>query len=83
MSSSIIVYRPIINLFQDIEYALHFLPVLAALMLSGHVRRGDAIDLPIPRPDAWPAVVSYIYTGKGEISSAMRDNILYLAGNAE
>ncbi|TVY75846.1 hypothetical protein LSUE1_G007733 [Lachnellula suecica] len=66
-----------------IEYALHYLPVLGALMLSGHVRKGDAIDLPMPRPEAWRDVVSYIYTGKGEVSPAMRQDILFLAGNAD
>ncbi|TVY14931.1 hypothetical protein LARI1_G008373, partial [Lachnellula arida] len=55
-----------------IEYALHYLPVLGALMLSGHVRKGDSIDLPVPRPEAWRDVVSYVYTGKGEITPAMR-----------
>jgi hypothetical protein len=64
----------------DVEYALHYLPVLAALMLSGHVRRGDAIDLPLPHPDAWREAVSYIYMGEGEATAAMRQNILYLAG---
>jgi hypothetical protein len=49
-------------------------------MLSGHVRKGDSIDLPVPRPDAWLDVISYIYTGKGKITSAMREDILYLAG---
>jgi hypothetical protein len=68
------------NTVADIEYALHFLPVLAALMLSGHVRKGDAIDLPIPHPEAWGSVISFIYTGKVTMTSAMRENILYLAG---
>jgi hypothetical protein len=71
------------TLLADIEYALHYLPVLGALMLSGHVRKGDSIDLPIPRPEAWADVISYIYTGKGEITPAMREDILFLAGNAD
>ncbi|KAG4035152.1 hypothetical protein MFRU_002g04960 [Monilinia fructicola] len=66
-----------------IEYALHYLPVLAALMLSGHVRKGDSIDLPLPNPEAWVDTTAYVYTGQGEITSAMKENILFLAGRAE
>jgi hypothetical protein len=67
----------------DIEYALHYLPVLAALMLSGHVRKGDTIDLPIPRPESWKETVTYIYTGFKSPSAAARENISYLAGHAD
>jgi len=66
-----------------VEYALHYLPVLGALMLSGHIRRGDTIDLPMPQPEAWRDVVSHIYTGKGEITDAMKQNISFLAGKIE
>jgi len=65
-----------------IEYALHYLPVLAALMLSGHVRKGDSIDLPLPHPESWRDMITYIYTGKGEISAGAKENIFYLAGDA-
>ncbi|KAL2060107.1 hypothetical protein VTL71DRAFT_9929 [Oculimacula yallundae] len=65
-----------------IEYALHFIPVLGALMLSGHVRKGDTIDLPIPHPEAWRDVLTYIYTGRGSLTSAMQENICFLAGHA-
>lgn len=65
----------------DTEYALHYLPVLGALMLSGHVRKGDSIDLPIPHPEAWREVITYIYTGKGVMTASMKENILFLAGN--
>jgi hypothetical protein len=37
----------------DVTYALHYLPVLATLLLYGHVRKGDNIDLPLPHPGAW------------------------------
>jgi hypothetical protein len=67
----------------DTEYALHYLPVLASLMLSGHVRKGDSIDLPIPHPETWLDVVSYMYTGQEQLTSAVKQNILYLAGNVE
>jgi hypothetical protein len=52
-------------------------------MLSGHVRKGDSIDLPVPRREAWRDVISYIYTGKGEITPAMMEDLLFLAGNAD
>ncbi len=64
------------------EYALHYLPVLGALMLSGHIRKGDTVDLPLPHPEAWRECVSYIYTGKGELTEMMKRNISYLAGLA-
>ncbi|KAF7864028.1 hypothetical protein EAF04_006993 [Stromatinia cepivora] len=66
-----------------IEYALHYLPVLAALMLSGHVRKGDSIDLPLPSPKAWIDTIAYVYTGQGEVTLAMKENILFLAGRVE
>ncbi|KAG4429807.1 hypothetical protein IFR05_014707 [Cadophora sp. M221] len=66
----------------DIEYALHYLPVLGALMLSGHVRKGDSIDLPIPYPEAWRNVLTYIYTGRGNFTTAMKENVRFLAGHA-
>jgi hypothetical protein len=66
-----------------VEYALRALPVLAALMISGHVRKGDTVELPLPRPEAWKAAVAYIYTGQGEVTLAMRENILYLGGRVE
>lgn len=64
----------------DIQYARAHLPVLAALMLSGHVRVKDTIDLPIPHPEAWQTTVAYVYTGQVELTDAVRENILYLGG---
>jgi len=52
-------------------------------MLSGHVRKGDAIDLPIPRPESWKETVTYIYTGAKTPSPAVRENITYLAGHGD
>jgi len=52
-------------------------------MFSGHVRKGDAIDLPIPNLWAWSDVVSYVYTGQGVVTSAMGENILYLVGRVD
>lgn len=65
----------------DIEYALHYLPVLAALMLSDYVKRGDTIDLPVPHPESWKDTLTYIYTGRGAVSSCMQSNLVYFAGN--
>jgi hypothetical protein len=64
----------------DITYARIHLPVLAALMLSGHIRKGDIVDLPMPHPEVWPQTVAYIYTGQAELTASMKQNILYLGG---
>jgi len=68
------------NIPIHIEYALHYLPVLGALMLSGHVLKGDTIDLPLPHPEAFHPTIAYIYTGCGAISFRMGENIKFLAG---
>ncbi len=52
-------------------------------MLSGYVKRGDVIDLPLPHPEVWPEIVSCIYSGKGVMTSSMKENILYLAGRVD
>lgn len=64
----------------DLPYAQTYLPALAVLMLSGHVRTGDTIDLPMPHPEAWTPTVAYAYTGRGELTEAMKQNILHLGG---
>ncbi|WQF87126.1 hypothetical protein CDEST_12140 [Colletotrichum destructivum] len=63
-----------------LQYARSSLPVLAALIVSGHITTGDVIDLPLPHPEAWANTVAYVYTGQGEVTDAVRENILYLAG---
>ncbi|ROT40018.1 hypothetical protein SODALDRAFT_332168 [Sodiomyces alkalinus F11] len=65
-----------------LEYARAHLPVLAALIVSGHIREGDVIDLPMSHPEAWSQTVAYVYTGQGELTDAIKENILYLAGKA-
>lgn len=52
-------------------------------MLSGHVRKGDTIDLPIPHPEVWGDTITYIYTGRGEMGMAVKENISYLAGHGD
>lgn len=64
----------------DLTYARYYLPALAALMLSRHVRTGDTIDLPLPHPEAWIQTVAYVYTGNGDLTEAVKQNILYLGG---
>ncbi|KAF9869632.1 hypothetical protein CkaCkLH20_12929 [Colletotrichum karsti] len=63
-----------------LQYARSSLPVLAALIVSGHITAGDVIDLPLPHPEVWPSTVAYVYTGQGDLTDAVRENILYLAG---
>ncbi|KAL7620850.1 hypothetical protein AAE478_009848 [Parahypoxylon ruwenzoriense] len=63
-----------------LKYAQAYLPVVAALLVSGHVREGDVIYLPMPHAEAWPQTALYVYTGQGELTEAVRENILYLAG---
>ncbi|KAJ8125914.1 hypothetical protein O1611_g7724 [Lasiodiplodia mahajangana] len=62
------------------HYAISCLPALAALLTSGHIHSGDVIYLPVPHAESWPQTVRYVYTGEGELTAAMRENILYLGG---
>ena len=52
-------------------------------MLSGHVLKGDTIELPLPKPDAWPAVLRWMYLGDVEVSTDMMEDIVHLAGNLD
>ncbi|KAI0426488.1 hypothetical protein F5Y09DRAFT_318748 [Xylaria sp. FL1042] len=61
-------------------YTMSALPALAVLLTSGHVRSGDVIYLPVPHAESWPQTVYYIYTGQGELTTAIRENIIYLGG---
>ncbi|KAK3309521.1 uncharacterized protein B0T15DRAFT_5142 [Chaetomium strumarium] len=63
-----------------LKYARAFLPVVAAFLYSGHIKTGDIIDLPLPYPEAWVQTVAHVYTGQGEATEAMKQNILYLGG---
>lgn len=49
-------------------------------MYSGHVRTGDSIDLPMPHPEAWSQTLAYVYTGSGELTEAVRRNVVHLGG---
>lgn len=64
----------------DLAYAKAFLPVLALLLMTSHVKRGDVIYLPVPHPEAWLDTLRYVYTDTGKLSEASKANILYLAG---
>lgn len=63
------------------QYAISALPALATILISGHVRSGDIIYLPVPHAESWPQTVRYIYTGEGALTTAMRENIIYLGGS--
>ncbi|KAI0880071.1 uncharacterized protein GGS22DRAFT_176097 [Annulohypoxylon maeteangense] len=63
-----------------LKYVRVYLPVIAALLVSGHVHEGDIIYLPMPHAESWPQTAQYVYTGQGELTKAIRENILYLAG---
>ena len=67
-------------LCKDLRYARAYLPVLAALIYSGHIKPRDIVDLPLPFPEVWPQTVAYVYTGQGELTDAMKQNIEYLGG---
>jgi hypothetical protein len=63
-----------------LRYARAFFPVLAALLYSGHIKKGDIIDLLLPCPEVWTQTVAHAYTGQGELTEAIKQNILYLGG---
>ncbi|PSR87205.1 hypothetical protein BD289DRAFT_482293 [Coniella lustricola] len=63
-----------------LAYARAYLPALAALMLSGHVKTGDSIDVPMPHPAVWPQTLAYVYMSSGEPSDAVKQNVLHLGG---
>ncbi|KFY89065.1 hypothetical protein V500_05963 [Pseudogymnoascus sp. VKM F-4518 (FW-2643)] len=65
------------------DYALKYLPILGAIMLSGYIRRGDTIDIPLPHPEAWSDTVAYVYTGAGTASDAIKANVAHLAGTVD
>ncbi|KAL2171168.1 hypothetical protein VTG60DRAFT_3683 [Thermothelomyces hinnuleus] len=62
------------------KYAIAFFPVLAALIYSGLVAKGDIIDVPLPHPEVWARTVAYAYTGQEELTEAIKQNIMYLGG---
>ncbi|OLL24623.1 hypothetical protein NEOLI_004308 [Neolecta irregularis DAH-3] len=45
-----------------VEYASLNTPILHSLLLSGHVKRGDILEIPLPYPEMWIAAVGWIYT---------------------
>lgn len=66
---------------QDLLYARAQLPVLASIIMSNRVRQGDAIELPVPHPDAWPETVAFVYTGERKlVTNQVRENVCYLGG---
>lgn len=67
--------------FADLVYARTQLPVLAAIIMSDRVPRGDLIEIPLPFPRAWLETVAFVYTGNEEFATAqVKQNVLYLGG---
>lgn len=64
----------------DAPYARAYFPVLAVILYSGHIEKGDIIQLPMPNPKAWARTVAYVYTGQGELTEAIKQNIEHLGG---
>ncbi|QYS97008.1 hypothetical protein H0G86_004243 [Trichoderma simmonsii] len=65
----------------NVQYARAQLPALAAIIMSGRVRRGDMIDLALPHPQVWPETIAYVYTGEAQLlTEQTKENILYLGG---
>lgn len=54
--------------------------MLAAILYSGHIQKGDLVYLPIPNPKSWAKTVAHVYTGQGELTEEIKQNIEYLAG---
>jgi hypothetical protein len=50
------------------------------MLCSGHIDKGDIIDLPLPYPEVWAQTVAHVYTGQGELTEAIKQNIVYLGG---
>jgi len=63
-----------------IEYALYRAPLLAAILLSGHVGKGDTVEVPMPYPEVWAEVVVWVYTGRGTMTEILAENVEYLGG---
>lgn len=64
----------------DVEYAMYRAPLLAAVLLSGFVCRGDCVEIPMPHPEAWREVIVWIYTGLWDGGEEVLENIMYLGG---
>ncbi|KAL8381337.1 hypothetical protein RB595_005547 [Gaeumannomyces hyphopodioides] len=66
----------------NLTQASNCLPIIAALMISGHLRDEDRIELPMPHPEAWPSTFAYVAESRGELTDAVKKNILHLGGKA-
>ncbi|KAI0201535.1 hypothetical protein F4808DRAFT_103730 [Astrocystis sublimbata] len=63
-----------------ILYIKSCLPVLYLLLTDGFIQSGDVVYLPVPHAEAWLQTLRYVYTGEGELTVAVLENILYLGG---
>ena len=73
-----------------VEYAVFRLPLLGTMLLSGQVFCGDTLQIPLPYPEVWTAVVGWMYTNKvvrlpglnvHEQAEMVRDCIEFLGGH--
>lgn len=55
-----------------VEVALARAPLLGKLLLSGHVFRGDQIEIELPHPEVFPDVLRWMYTGRAEPAKRKR-----------
>lgn len=51
--------------------------------MSGHVRKGDTVEVPLPYPEAWPGVVEWVYTARCRGDEKVLENVEYLGGKIE
>ena len=64
----------------DYDYARTYFPLLADILSSRLVQPGDIIDIPMPHPECWTQTVAHVYTGQGELTEAMKRNVMFLGG---
>jgi len=62
------------------DYARIYFPLLADILSGRLIQPGDIIDIPMPHPEAWTQTVAYVYTGQGELTEAIRRNVMFLGG---
>lgn len=70
----------------DLEFAMYRAPLLAAVLMSGHVRRGDMVEVGLPYPEMLGDVMLWVYTGErgeGPDWERVKENVKFLGGMCE
>ena len=72
----------VLTIIADYKYARIYFPMIAEIIDSKQIptKVGNVIHLPIPHPEAWKDTVTHVYTGDGELTEAIKQNIIYLGG---